>query len=66
MLLMATRPVRDYNLTFLELYKKVGSYEEIMLSGLSDDEIGEIILQTFDGGVKKFSPVIVTVVQVSS
>ncbi|KAG1227627.1 hypothetical protein G6F35_002544 [Rhizopus arrhizus] len=63
MLLMATRPVRDYNLTFLELYKKVGSYEEIMLSGLSEDEIGEIILQNFDGGVKKVSPVIVKVVQ---
>ncbi|KAI9268753.1 hypothetical protein BY458DRAFT_436773 [Sporodiniella umbellata] len=63
MLLMATRPVRDYDLTFLELYKNVGSYEEIVLSGLSESEIGEIILQNFDGSVVEISNEIVKVVQ---
>ncbi|CEG63430.1 hypothetical protein RMATCC62417_00573 [Rhizopus microsporus] len=63
MLLMATRPLRDYNLTFLDVYKLVGSYEEIQLNGLSKDEIGEIILQSFDAGVSKVSPIIINVVQ---
>ncbi|CAO3667120.1 unnamed protein product [Rhizopus stolonifer] len=63
MLLMATRPVRDYDLTFLELYKNVGSCEEILLNGLSEDEIGEIILQNFDTGVRKVNKEIVKVVQ---
>lgn len=66
MLLMATRPLRDYNLTFLDVYKLVGSYEEIQLNGLSKDEIGEIILQSFDAGVSKISPIIVNVVQVKN
>lgn len=61
---MATRTIRDYNLTFLNDFAKVGSYEEIALNGLGADEIGEIIVQAFQSGVKRVSPEIVRVFQV--
>lgn len=62
--MMATRPMRDYNVTFIEQYRAIGSYEEIELNGLGEAEIGEIILQNFDSGVSRISPEIVKVIQV--
>lgn len=64
MLMLATRPMKDYNITFPEDLKKIGSYEEIQLKGLGEAEIGEIILQNFDTGVNRISPEIVKVIQV--
>jgi predicted ATPase len=63
MVLMATRPAKDYDVTFIDDFKVVGSYEEINLNGLGQTEIGEIILQNFDSGVTSISPEIVNVVQ---
>ncbi|GAA5811152.1 hypothetical protein MFLAVUS_004581 [Mucor flavus] len=63
MLLMSTRPIRDYNVTFLKDFKATGTYEEIALNGLGETEIGEIILQNFDRGVNRISPEIVKVIQ---
>lgn len=65
MLLLNTRPIKDYNVTFIDDYKATGSYQEIELSGLGEFEIGDIILQNFDSGVNRISPEIVKVVQVS-
>lgn len=64
MLMLATRPMKDYNVTFTEDFKKNGSYLDIQLKGLGEAEIGEIILQNFDRGVDRISPEIVKVVQV--
>lgn len=61
---MATRPIKDYNVLFIEKYRATGSYVEVPLNGLGADEIGEIILQNFDSGVDRISPEIVKVVQV--
>jgi hypothetical protein len=61
---MATRPMKDYNVTFTDEYRKIGSYDEIELNGLGEAEIGEIILQNFDSGVNRISPEIVRVIQV--
>ncbi|KAI8148161.1 hypothetical protein BJV82DRAFT_594826 [Fennellomyces sp. T-0311] len=63
MIIMATRPIRDYNVTFIKNFCQSGSHEEIALNGLGADEIGEIILQAFKSGVKRVSPQIVRVVQ---
>jgi hypothetical protein len=65
MIVMATRPIKDYNVTFIEDYRAVGAYEEIALNGLGEYEIGEIILKSFDSGVNRISPQIVKVIQVS-
>lgn len=62
---MATRPIKDYNVTFIEGYRAFGAYEEIALNGLGEYEIGEIILKSFDSGVSRISPQIVKVIQVS-
>lgn len=64
MLLMATRPIKDYNVTFIKDYQSTGAFEEIALNGLGETEIGEIILQNFDRGVHTISPEIIKVVQV--
>ncbi|KAI9469638.1 MAG: hypothetical protein EXX96DRAFT_586924 [Benjaminiella poitrasii] len=63
MMLMATRPIKDYDVGFIEQFKKTGSYVEIPLNGLGEYEIGEIILQNFGSGVKTISPEIVKVIQ---
>lgn len=65
MLIMATRPIKDYNVTFLKDFQAYGSYKEIALNGLSADEIGEIILQTLQTAVHRVSPQIVRVIQVN-
>lgn len=65
LIVMATRPIKDYNVSFIEEYRATGSYQEIGLNGLGDVEIGEIILQNFDSGVHRISPEIVRVIQVS-
>ncbi|KAL9542771.1 hypothetical protein PS6_009636 [Mucor atramentarius] len=62
-IVMATRPIKDYNVLFIEKYRATGSYVEVPLNGLGADEIGEIILQNFDSGVDRISPEIVKVVQ---
>ena len=62
---MATRQIRDYNVTFISKFCSSGSHDEIQLNGLGPDEIGEIILQAFKSGVKRVSPEIVRVVQVN-
>lgn len=64
MILMATRPRKDYNINFIEKYQVTGSHEQIDLNGLGEAEIGEIILQNFNIGVNRISPEIVKVVQV--
>lgn len=66
LIIMATRPIKDYNVSFIEEYRATGSYQEIDLNGLGDVEIGEIILQNFDSGVHRISPEIVKVIQVST
>ncbi|KAI8375100.1 hypothetical protein EDC96DRAFT_497898 [Choanephora cucurbitarum] len=63
MILMATRPLKDYNVGFIDSYRSIGSYQYIELNGLGEHEIGEIILQNFDSGVHRVSPEIVKVVQ---
>ncbi|KAI7898063.1 uncharacterized protein BX663DRAFT_526061 [Cokeromyces recurvatus] len=63
MILMVTRPIKDYNVTFIEQFRMAGSYVEIPLNGLGEDEIGEIILQNFGSGVNRISPEIVKVIQ---
>lgn len=63
MILMATRPIKDYNVLFIEKFRSVGSSVEIVLNGLGKHEIGEILLQYFDSGVNRISPEIVKVVQ---
>lgn len=63
LIIMATRPIKDYNVSFIEEYRATGSYQEIDLNGLGDVEIGEIILQNFDSGVHRISPEIVKVIQ---
>lgn len=64
MLIFATRPVKDYNVTFIENFRETGSSEEIKLNGLGATEIGDIILQTFQtAGVTNVSPEIVRVIQ---
>ncbi|KAF7728389.1 hypothetical protein EC973_006197 [Apophysomyces ossiformis] len=63
MILIATRPIRDYNVAFLEDFRKTGRCETIFLNGLGTKEIGEIILQSFGSGVERISPEIVRVVQ---
>ena len=65
LIIMATRPIKDYNVIFIDQYRATGSYIEISLNGLGEYEIGEIILQNFDSGVDRISPKIVKVVQVS-
>lgn len=64
MILMATRPLKDYNVGFIDTFRSTGSHQYIELNGLGEREIGEIILQNFDSGVHRVSPEIVKVVQV--
>ncbi|KAI8380592.1 hypothetical protein EDC96DRAFT_491498 [Choanephora cucurbitarum] len=64
MLILATRPVKDYNVTFVNDFRETGHSKEIELNGLGAAEIGEIILQTFQTtNVKEVSPKIVRVIQ---
>ncbi|KAI7901853.1 uncharacterized protein BX663DRAFT_512624 [Cokeromyces recurvatus] len=64
LLVFATRPVKDYNVTFINNFQETGSFEGIELNGLGATEIGEIILQTFQtAGVTSVSPEIVQVIQ---
>ncbi|KAF7723985.1 hypothetical protein EC973_001445 [Apophysomyces ossiformis] len=63
LLILATRPIKDYNVTFVKEFCATGFSEEIPLNGLGTDEIGEIILQTFETGVSKVSQKIVNVIQ---
>lgn len=64
LIIVATRPIKDYNVTFTNELRETGSYEEIDLNGLGATEIGEIILQTFQtSGVASVSPEIVRVIQ---
>lgn len=64
LLVLATRPVKDYNVTFINDFRETGYSEEIELNGLGAKEIGEIILQTFQtAGVCSVSPEIVRVIQ---
>ncbi|KAG0191251.1 hypothetical protein DFQ28_000646 [Apophysomyces sp. BC1034] len=63
LLILATRPIKDYNVTFIKDFCDSGLTEEIPLNGLGADEIGEIILQTFHTGVNQVSPTIVRVIQ---
>jgi predicted ATPase len=64
LLVLATRPVKDYNVSFINDFRETGYFEEIDLNGLGATEIGEIILQTFQtAGVTSVSPEIVRVIQ---
>ncbi|KAI8374416.1 uncharacterized protein BYT42DRAFT_639583 [Radiomyces spectabilis] len=63
LLIMATRPSRDYNIGFLSDFCVTGVNAKVELGGLDAMEIEQIILQSFDSGVKKVSPEIVRVIQ---
>ena len=64
LLILATRPVKDYNVTFTKKFREVGVSREIKLNGLGAAEIAEIILQTFQTtSVSSVSPEIVSVIQ---
>jgi hypothetical protein len=64
MLLLATRPIKDYNVTFINAFCQTGVSEEIALNGLDSDDIVDIILQILKAGVTRVSPEIVNVIQV--
>lgn len=64
MLLLATRPIKDYNVTFINNFCQTGISEEIALNGLGSDDIVDIILRMLKAGVTKVSPEIVRVIQV--
>ncbi|KAI8988967.1 hypothetical protein BDB01DRAFT_783845 [Pilobolus umbonatus] len=49
MLLIATRPENDFDLSFLDESRTVGTFEQVKLNGLDTAEIGEILLQSFPG-----------------
>ncbi|CAO3591042.1 unnamed protein product [Absidia cylindrospora] len=63
MLLLATRPIKDYNVTFISTFCQTGVSEEIALNGLDSDDIVDIILQMLQAGVTRVSPEIVRVIQ---
>ncbi|KAI9309138.1 hypothetical protein BJ944DRAFT_194658 [Cunninghamella echinulata] len=63
MLLLATRPIKDYNVTFINNFCQTGISEEIALNGLGSDDIVDIILRMLKAGVTKVSPEIVRVIQ---
>ncbi|KAI7871605.1 hypothetical protein BDF14DRAFT_1762829 [Spinellus fusiger] len=63
MLLIASRPIQDYNLTFMKVFSNFGKYRNICLSGLNQADIGEVIMQTFGSGVTKISLDIVKIIQ---
>lgn len=65
LLLLATRPIKDYNVTFISNFCQSGVSEEVALNGLGSDEIVDIILRTLKAGVTKVSPEIVRVIQVT-
>ncbi|CEG62750.1 hypothetical protein RMATCC62417_00028 [Rhizopus microsporus] len=64
LLVLATRPMKDYNVTFINKFRATGVSKEIPLNGLGAAEIAEIILQTFQTtSVNSVSPEIVSVIQ---
>lgn len=65
-LLMASRPVKDYKVTFVGDLHQSGTCLAITLNGLGSEEIGAIVLQTegFKKGVSKVSPQILRVIKV--
>ncbi|RCI02739.1 hypothetical protein CU098_006304, partial [Rhizopus stolonifer] len=64
LLILATRPVKDYNVTFISKFSEAGIFREIQLNGLGVTEIAQIILKTFQtSDVKNISPEIVSVIQ---
>ncbi|KAI8994507.1 hypothetical protein BDB01DRAFT_840989 [Pilobolus umbonatus] len=64
LLILATRPVQDYKVTFIDTFRETGYFEEISLNGLSSPEIKEILLQTFaSANVETVSPEVLRVVQ---
>ena len=64
MILLATRPIKDYNVRFIDEFLTTGFHKEIVLNGLGETEIGEIIVKTLEGSVRSVSPEIVSIVQV--
>ncbi|RUS17434.1 hypothetical protein BC937DRAFT_89983 [Endogone sp. FLAS-F59071] len=64
-LLMASRPVKDYKVTFVGELHQSGTCLAITLNGLGSEEIGAIVLQTegFKKGVSKVSPHILRVIK---
>ncbi|OZJ03803.1 hypothetical protein BZG36_03026 [Bifiguratus adelaidae] len=63
LLLLASRPLKDYNVKFVDEICRTGACLKISLNGLDTKEIGKIILQTFKRGVTKVSPQILKVIQ---
>jgi hypothetical protein len=64
LMMLATRPIKDYNVTFIKELASFGSCAQITLNGLNGEEIGEIIINTFQSGIKRVSPEIIRVIQV--
>ncbi|KAI9269939.1 hypothetical protein BY458DRAFT_510336 [Sporodiniella umbellata] len=64
LLILATRPVKDYDVTFIQRFRETGTSQELQLNGLGATEIAEVILQTFQtSAVSSISPEIVSVIQ---
>ncbi|ORX45471.1 hypothetical protein DM01DRAFT_1311751 [Hesseltinella vesiculosa] len=63
MLVLATRPIKDYNVTFINNFCQTGVSEEILLNGLGGDDIEGIVLRTMNAGVTKVSPEIIRIIQ---
>jgi predicted ATPase len=64
LMMLATRPIKDYNVTFIKELASFGSCAQITLNGLNGEEIGDIIINTFQSGIKRVSPEIIRVIQV--
>ncbi|KAI9008961.1 hypothetical protein CLU79DRAFT_891574 [Phycomyces nitens] len=62
-LIIASRPTKDYDITFFKRFSSSGQYKNIALDGLNNRDIGEVILKTFNAGVTRVSPEIINVVQ---
>ncbi|KAL0091054.1 hypothetical protein F4703DRAFT_1400836 [Phycomyces blakesleeanus] len=63
MLIIASRPMQDYDITFLKRFSSSGQYKNIALEGLNNRDIAEVILKTFGPGVMTVNPDVVNVVQ---
>ncbi|KAI8139465.1 hypothetical protein BJV82DRAFT_521836 [Fennellomyces sp. T-0311] len=63
LIIIATRPPRDYHVSFVEDMRKTGSFEHVTLSGLDADDIGSVVLRSFSDDVQKISPAIIRAIQ---
>lgn len=65
LIVLATRPFKDYDVSFVKDLTKTGIYTNIVLKGLDEEEIGRVVLQSFPANVKKVHPSILHLIQVT-